>query len=343
VMAFLFAVVGALVGASSFSFIRGTWRSIHRRRIQARCREARRSREAMGQSNAHVVLSDLDQIASMHPAFRDLGLALLTAMSTRSRTLRLNALGNVSRVQLQGEGPAMELAPLAIHFQELLRWMLAGEVPSSSVFEKMRRWPMEMRESRVDVAVSIAGAEEGAAITLYLPSSGALAEEATGLLREYQEFFVGDPWSPEPIPVPLRRLTETNGAPNADDEHAAHERGTALLRLTFKSPSPVWRAGESVPVWATLDAVPAAHGTYCDGFDQVVETLPGNHLLQLFFQHPRPKSLFLADGNGHKVLASPQFLLCVADPGVYTVNLSMWHFQRGIDARPPVLKQLGGK
>ena len=264
-----------------FSCVSASWRSIHRQKIAVDCRRTRRSREAVSNSSNHPNLGDLDQIARAYPVVREFYLLLLTALSTRARMLQFESLGSISRVKLTGKDSVEELAPLRIATEMLVRWIIPGRaVDTATTIKKADSRPLhiDLGESEVRLSALTSESEHGRTLSLHFSASEPLAEEATSLLRDYQRFFVGDPWMPEqPIRLPMKRAANAIDPPSTMLAVQAENEGDSVLHLVYRSR---FILGDS-PLWATVDGVCVAHGSLRKGFDQVLSISTGNHLLQI--------------------------------------------------------------
>jgi hypothetical protein len=340
---FVLALIGVLIGAFVFSCVSATWRSIHRRRITSECRRARRSREAAGNSTHYLSLSDLDRIAALPPVYRDFCLLLLTALSTRARTLQFESLGNISRVQLKGKDSTEELAPLPVSTDVLVRWVLGDAVVGAAASEETdsRRLRMEIGEGEFSVVVFTEGSRHRRRLGFHFPESEPFSEEAAALLRDYRRFFVGDPWTlDQPVRLPLRQTAEANGLPNGTTAYQPHKEGESLLRLSYRSQ---FILGGDSPVWAAVDGVRVANGSVRNGFDRVLPISTGNHLLGFALEAspsaPGPPP-WLGPKDSMRTVG-PQLLLSIPGPGDYRVRLCRVHFSAGqYGGYVPVLRQL---
>ena len=176
------------------------------------CRRARNAKEAISGAATHPDLSDLDRIAHNYAVFRDFYLLLLNALSSRARMLQFESLGNISRVQLRRTDSVQELIPLAISTQVLVSWLMSGRADGTPITSEQgatKPLRMELGESEVTIAASRSESEQGCTLSLQLSPSEQLAEAAASVLRDYQRFFVGDPWTPEePVRLPIKRALE---------------------------------------------------------------------------------------------------------------------------------------
>jgi hypothetical protein len=341
---FGFALLGACTCAFLFSCVATTWRSRHRRKIALECRRARRCRQVVDDSTDYLNLGDLDRIAAAPPHFRDFCLLLLTSASDCARMLRFESLGNISRVWLTRRDAAEELAPLPVPTEMLVRYVL-GDVVDRPAFPQKpdsRRLQTKIGESVVTGVVFSDGAEHNRSLVFQFQVSEQVAEVASAVLRNYRRFFVGDPWSPEhPVRLPVRRSTDADDARSTARAHDLLKGGNAFLRLTFRSQ---FILGEGPPLWASVDGIWVASGSWRKGFDEVLPISTGNHLLQIAAGPAQAAAELPPWFRAREgwAAASSQLLLSIPEPGVYRIKLCSAHFGAGQHGGyVPVVKQVG--
>jgi hypothetical protein len=317
---------GAVMGAVG----RANWRALGRARFCKRCRQ-RRNIQAETPARCRLDLADLDAFSTRSAELLPVVALLLESLRDGDRFLRLEPLGNCCRFWRQGSGMPVEQAPLEAPPAKVCGWLtsLAAFPPATPDEPRLGRLQLAVNDTSTDVLVR---SKPGAEITLEFTTRGALAGEAAAVLRDYAEFFVGDPWwSAEPVRLPLQppldgdELVIRNDVPSAG----------ALLRIVLAVDG--WAGLAEFPIWAELDGMPVGHGSNHERLEKFLRVSAGNHLIRVWMKNTIASIRY---GGRFGFMRGPAFQFTVSGPGPYQLILRARHATSDAKRKPPTFRSM---